>query len=170
MISLLESRWNLILFIKRKQRLRLCKFIASRYARRTGEDPLWPQALPGGPSARWHKPQLVLSVKIDTYLMASRGLCSASRNMRKKLSGAFFSLLGNLANSGRPLGRRSIRAYGVVAHKFSIRINCTVARIMRFRPTCSPNDKSENRPGGSHIVLVQPEQIFDRMTRAAQYI
>ena len=33
--------------------------------------------------------------------------------------------------------------------------------------TCRTSDKSESRPGDSHIVLVQPEQVFDRIVRAA---
>ena len=67
-----------------------------------------------------------------------------------------------------PRKQRSKRAYGVVARTDSKRINRTVAHIKRFRPTCRPNDESENRPGGSHIVWVQPEQTFDRIVRTAR--
>ena len=139
-----------------KQRLRLCKFIASRYARRTGRDHLRPKAPPGGPLALWRKLPLALEVKIDRYLTASRGP-DASAETCEKVPAGRFSASGSDRN-----------AHIHLAHSCSQNMNCTFARINRFKPTCRPNDESENRPGGSHIVLVQPEQIFDRIARAAR--
>ena len=120
--------------------LRLCDFIASRCARRTGEDPLLAAhyrgaivALPGGPSARWHKPQLALAVKIDRRLTASRGPRSCSRNMRKKLCRAFFGLR-----------QRSNRAYGGARRRTVDNSTSPPAFIKRFKPTCRPNDTIES--------------------------
>ncbi len=50
------------------ERLRLSDLIKMPYAGGTGEDQLWPQVLPGGPLARWHKPQHVFSLNLIVQL------------------------------------------------------------------------------------------------------
>ena len=134
------------------------------YADGTGEGPSQAEGpSPEGPLAIWHKPQLALEVGLDRYLTASRGLCPASRNMRKKLSGAFFGLLGNLANSDR-------NAHTALSRGHAVNHGHTPSRTYSDSEIpCRPNDESKNRPGGSHFVWAQPEQIFDRMVRAARY-
>ena len=92
-------------FFKRKQRLRLCKIIASRYARRTGRDHLRPKAPPGGPLARWHKPQLVLKVKIDSSPHGFARTMFGQPKHAKKAQRSFFRFARG------PRKQRSKRAY-----------------------------------------------------------
>ena len=105
--------------------------------------------------ARWHKPQLALEVGITRHPTASRGP-DASAETCEKVPAGRFSASGSDRN-----------AHIHLAHSCSQNMKCTFAHIKRFKPTCRTNDESENRPGDSHIVLVQPEQVFDRIVRAA---
>ncbi len=48
-----------------------------------GEDQLWPQVLPGGPLARWDKPQLGSKAEIECDQKSIARTGGDSRNMRK---------------------------------------------------------------------------------------
>ena len=94
-------------------------------------DHLRPKAPCAGPLARWHKPQLVCNQKsIGQPMSFARTRC-VSRNMRKKLCGAFFGLLGSLANSDQ-------NAHIHLARTYSQSLTCTVAHSYRFKNTVPP--------------------------------
>ena len=112
---------------------------------------------PRGPLAGEHKRPLTFEVGLTRHPTVSRGP-DASAETCEKVPAGRFSASGSDRN-----------AHIHLAHSCSQNMNCTVAHIFRFKPTCRPSDKSENRPGGSHFVWVQPEQTFDRIARAAVF-
>ncbi len=58
-----------------------------------GEDQLWPQVLPGGPLARWHKPQLASSHILDRLAnKVLRGLVESAETCKKVRSRTFLTL------------------------------------------------------------------------------
>ena len=154
--DLLESSRNFIEIYGNKG-FAFVDFIASRYARRTGEgsaqaaDPS-----PEGPSAEEHKPQLTTASGQDMHCTASRGPGASAETCEKPASRVF-----------RPSAAIKTRIYTtrgrVVNH------GCAPSRtVTDSEIPCRPSDESENRPGGSHIVWVQPEQTFDRIVRTAR--
>ena len=91
----------------------------------------------------------------------SRGLCSASRNMRKKLSGAFFGLLGNLANSDRNAHTALSRGHAVIHGHAPSRT------YSDSRMPCRPNDTSEDLFGLYQYNMAAARTIFAFIARAA---
>jgi hypothetical protein len=74
---------------------------------------------------------------------ASRELCSASRNMQKRSRWDLFWPHGSDQD-----------AHIMDARTDSEKINCTIAHILRFKPTCRPNHTIENRSGCILIILL----------------
>ena len=72
------------------ERLRLSDLIEMPCAGSTGEGHLWPKALPGGPLARWHKPQLSFAVGIESDQKAfARTMFGQLKHVKKSLRDVF---------------------------------------------------------------------------------
>ena len=136
-------------------------FIASRYARRTPEGPaLAAGPSGGGPLAEEHKPQLIPASRQNMHPTASRGLCSASRNMRKS-SENFFGLLGSLANSDR-------NAHTALSRHHTPKESTAPSRtITDSRIPCRPSDTSNNLFGLCQYNMAAARTIFAFIARAA---
>ena len=111
-------------------------FIASRYARRTGEGPSQAEGpSPEGPLAIWHKPQLARTASYSRHPTASRGPDASAITCKKVPDGAF---LVRSANSDR-------NAHIHLAHSCSQNMNCTFAHMYRFKDSVPP-ERYERRP------------------------
>ena len=103
MFFLLESNWNFIEIYGNKG-YAFGNGIMS-YADGTGKDHLRPKAPPGGPLARWYKPQLVLEVKIDSSPHGFARTVFGQPKHAKKAQRSFFRF------AREPRKQRSKRAY-----------------------------------------------------------